>query len=159
MSVRVQQVQSGEFADFNKVLSLLQRAFAYMDERIAPPSSLKQLDVAKIKLKAQQETLFLLTVNDEIAGCVFAKLNDGHVYLGKLAVDSRFRGRGYARRLMSRVEQHAQDNGIDYVELETRVELTENQHFFTSAGYVKIAENAHRGYDRPTSYRYRKNVR
>ena len=159
MTIRVQQVNGAEFTDFDQVLLLLQNAFAYMDQRIAPPSSLKQFDIAKIKGKSQQETLFLLTVNGEIAGCVFSKVNDRHVYLGKLAVDSRYCGRGYARRLMARVEQHAKDNGIDCVELETRVELTENQRFFAAAGYVKIAEYTHPGYRRPTSYRYRKNVR
>lgn len=129
-----------------------------MEGRIDPPSSLKKLNIDNIKEKAKEESLYILTINDEVVGCVFAKEHDEFVYLGKLAVDSCFRGCGYARRLMEQVELQALGCGVGCVELETRVELTENQCFFKQAGYHKIGENAHQGYDRPTSYRYRKKI-
>ncbi len=158
MGVHIQQVDAEMFTQFDRVFALLKRSFAYMEDRIDPPSSLENLNVESIKTKAKEETLYILTVDDELAGCVFARVHDEFVYLGKLAIDSRFRGCGYARRLMEQVEVQAKNRGVGCVELETRVELTGNQRFFAKAGYYKIAENAHEGYDRPTSYRYRKEV-
>jgi len=42
------------------------------------------------------------------------------------------------------------------LELECRVELGENQSFFTHLGFKKVGENAHKGYDQATSFKYRR---
>lgn len=126
-----------------------------MRQRIDPPSSLNRLDAGKLRQKIRDERLFVATAEGQLIGCVFARLHRDYVYLGKLAVRSEYRGQGVSRRLIDRVQTYAVGLALP-VEIETRIELTENQSLFEYLGYEKIAENSHEGYNRPTSYRYRK---
>ena len=106
----------------------------------------------------ESETLFIAVKGNDIVGCVFAAPCGAYVYLGKLAVHSNYRGQGIARRLIQQVEILAVQTGTGCVEIETRIELTENQQQFEHLGYIKIAENAHPGFQRTTSLRYRKTL-
>ena len=139
-----------EFSDWIELLQLLHDAFAYMTDRIDPPSSLTQLTPELVAVKAQQETLFLAKYDYELIGCVFARQQSDSVYVGKLAVRQDHRGAGIGRRLMQAAEQHAHAIGIPEAVLDTRIELTENHETFESMGYSKTGEHAHEGYNRPT---------
>ncbi len=127
-----------------------------MQERIDPPSSLHRLDICSLQEKARVETLVLAVSGSKPVGCLFANHTRSLLYVGKLAVDSAYRGQGIARRLMDTAEAIARAETITLIELETRVELIENQRLFEHLGFLKTAENAHEGYDRPTSYTYQK---
>jgi ribosomal protein S18 acetylase RimI-like enzyme len=61
--------------------------------------------------------------------------------------------------LMGEVERLARETGRTAIELETRVELTENHRTFESLGFEKVSEHAHEGYDRPTYIRMRRFLR
>ena len=149
MSVKIVQAPK-EFLAWDQLLQLLHDAFAYMTDRIDPPSSLLQLTAELIAEKAHQETLFLAINGEELIGCVFARAQSDSVYVGKLAVRQDHRGEGIGRRLMQTSEQHARASGIAKLLLDTRIELTENHETFKSMGYIKISEQAHVGYDHPT---------
>ena len=127
-----------------------------MDGRIDPPSSLLKLDVEKLRQKASDEVLVLAWDKIQLAGCVFAKPTRHSLYVGKLAVALEYRGLGISRRLIAACDSIAIERNLPSVELETRVELTENQSLFEYLGFERIEENAHEGFDRPTSYLYRK---
>lgn len=88
--------------------------------------------------------------------CVILSMQGGALYLSKLAVAQSHRGKGLARILVARAEQRATELGAPALELQTRVELTENHALFIALGFRKINETAHPGYDRPTSIRMRK---
>ena len=47
---------------------------------------------------------------------------------------------------------------LPVLELQTRVELTENHATFRALGFVEVARTAHPGYDRPTSITFRRPV-
>ena len=55
-------------------------------------------------------------------------------------------------------EVSASDLGLPVLELQTRVELVENQAAFLAMGFVEVGRTAHKGYDRPTSITYRRAV-
>lgn len=151
-----------DFADWPALLALLQRAFASMDGRIDPPSSLTRMDAAALQAKARDEHLVVAhhasLDGTQLVGCVFATVRPDCVYLGKLAVDDAWRGHGIARRLIDAVAQFAQAHARSTLELQTRVELVENHRAFAALGFVKVAETAHPGYDRPTSVTMRKRL-
>jgi len=140
-----------EFLQWAKLLELLHAAFAYQNDRIAPPSSLHKLDVESLAQKAQEEELFLATENGELIGCAFAKVEPASVYIGKFAVLPARQGQGVGRRLMREVENFAKTTGKAIMELETRIELVENHKTFAAFGFAKTAEHAHAGYTRATS--------
>ncbi len=155
--VRV-EVAPADFDRWATLLDLLQASFAYMDGRIDPPSSLHALGVADLQAKAREETLIVATEGDALVGCAYAALRPGCVYVGKLAVAARMRGRGLARQIMACAEGVARAQGRAFLELQTRIELIENHATFAALGFETVAKTAHAGYDRPTSITMRRRV-
>jgi len=151
-------VSPPRFSDWAGLLALLRSAYAYMDSRIDPPSSLLRMDVAQLEEKTREEELILALEGQRLVGCAFASLRQDCVYVGKLAVDATVRRRGVARRIMEAAETLARVHGRPCVELETRIELIENHETFAALGFSKVAETAHPGFDRPTSITMRKPV-
>jgi ribosomal protein S18 acetylase RimI-like enzyme len=146
------------FSNWTELLQLLQEAFAFMDERIDPPSSVHRLTSTSIAKKSQDETLFLATDKGELVGCVFARPQDDALYVSKLAVRKDRQRHGIGRRLVRAAEEYARDTGLSYLELDTRIELKENRETFAAMGFVKTAEHAHEGYDHPTFVTMRKQL-
>jgi GNAT superfamily N-acetyltransferase len=151
-------VRPPNFSDWPALLALLQAAFADMDGRIDPPSSLARLDVDALRAKAADEHLFVATVGNTLVGCAFASIRDDCVYVGKLAVAAAARRRGVARALIDAAARLARDHGRTALELQTRIELTENHATFAALGFAKVAETAHPGYTRATSITLRRRV-
>ena len=145
-----------DFSDWAGLLALLHASYAYMAGRIDPPSSLLRMDAAQFEQKSRDETMILAFQGEHLVGCLFAALREDCVYVGKLAVDSAFRGRGLARRLMHAAEAIARAHVRPFVELQTRIELTGNHAAFAALGFAKVNEYAHPGYSRPTSITMRK---
>ena len=147
-----------EFDDFDTLHQLLVNAFAYMEERIDPPSSLHRLSPAGLREKAADEWLVLALQGHELVGCLFARETDDAVYIGKVAVRESVRAQGIGAKLLERAEELALQHAYSWLELEVRVELTENHRFFESHGFVRCGENAHQGYTRPTSFTFHKRI-
>lgn len=152
-------VRAGEeFSDWAGLMALLHEAFAYMEGRIDPPSSLHRFTPATVAGKARKEALFLALDGDKLVGCVFARRQGDALYVGKLAVRGSRQGGGVGRRLMDAAEAFARESRLAYLELETRIELVENHATFGAMGFVKTAESSHPGYGRPTSITMRKQL-
>lgn len=137
---------------------LLQQAFASMDGRIDPPSSLTRMTAEDLRHKARQERLWLAQDGDALVGCVYAQLREDCVYVGKLAVAAGWQRRGVARALLGAAEALARQHGRGWLELQTRVELVENHRAFAALGFHETARTAHPGYARPTSLTMRRAV-
>ncbi|BCH28075.1 N-acetyltransferase [Mesorhizobium sp. L-8-10] len=146
------------FERWDELLGLIRRSFAPMDGVIDPPSSAHRLTSLSLEAKAREETAFLATVADRLAGCVFLADNGSHLYLGKLAIDPAFQGQGVGRRLVEAAEDHARELGRTAVELQTRIELTANHAVFGRLGFRETARTAHPGYRRPTTITMRKEL-
>jgi hypothetical protein len=100
----------------------------------------------------------ILALEDRcLVGCAFAGLREDCVYVGKLAVDAAA-GAGAWLAGSCRRRGVARAHGRRFVELEARIELTENHATFAALGFSKVAESAHPGFDRPTSITMRKPV-
>lgn len=136
-----------------ELLSLLRLAFAGMQGRISPPSSLHQLTV---------DTLFaageVWAIGRPIVGCVVLSPRDGVLYLGKWAVHPAHQGQGHARRLLRQAEMRAQALGRPALELQTRVELVDNHRIFAALGFTEVGRRAHPGFARPTTITFRREV-
>lgn len=137
-------------------MALLHRSFAYMDGLIDPPSSLHRLDAHGLQQKAQTEHLWI--VGPPLMAAAFFRQEADALYVGKLAVHPKAQGEGYGRALILAAEALARKLGCPVLRLETRVELTGNHAAFARMGFVKTAETAHPGYDRPTAITMEKPV-
>jgi ribosomal protein S18 acetylase RimI-like enzyme len=141
--------------DWAGVLGLIRRAFAGMEGRIDPPSSMHRLTVEDVAEQARTGEVWVIP---PLKACMFLTVKPGRLYLGKLAVDPELQGRGLARQMVATAEQRARDLGLPVLELETRVELVENHAVFQRLGFVETGRKAHEGFDRPTSITFQKRV-
>jgi len=137
------------------ILALLHRAFAYMQGRIDPPSSLRDLTPGALTEQAAKGEIWI--IGPPVA-CVFLTPKPGALYVGKLATHPDHRNRGLARSLIALAEARARARSLPVLELQTRVELVENHATFRAMGFVEVARTAHPGYDRPTSITFRRPV-
>ncbi|SPF78658.1 hypothetical protein ALP8811_02587 [Aliiroseovarius pelagivivens] len=140
------------------VLALLRTAFAGMEGRIDPPSSLHQLTEDGIAAQVRTGEVWVI---DEQA-CVFLTprpdANPPELYLGKLAVHPNAQRQGLARALIQLAEQRARALQLSVLRLKTRVELVENQRTFERLGFTKTGTHRHPGFDHPTSFEFSKTV-
>ncbi len=155
MATQPPLVRATDPYDWPGVLALIQRAFAGMEGRIDPPSSLHRLTAGGIAAQARTGEIWVVP---PLQACMFLTPKDGRLYLGKLAVEPALQGRGLARQLVALAEERARALGFAILELETRVELTENHAIFRHLGFVETGRKAHPGFDRPTSITFAKRV-
>lgn len=147
--------------DWQALLTLIQTEFAAMDGRIDPPSSMHRLTAAAIAKQAA--TAEVWAIGTPPVACVFMtprprSLDTGSLYIGKLAVARSQRRQGLARALVATAETRARALGLPVLELQTRVELTENHDTFRALGFIEVARTAHPGSDRPTTITFRRPV-
>jgi len=147
-----------EFDRWGELLDLILTSFASMEGRIEPPSSALGLTPASLSAKAKSEIGFLAKLDERLAGCVFLAERADHFYLGKLAVAPGLQGKGVGRLLLGAAEDYARHAGKPLIELQARIELTENHAAFERLGFVETARTAHAGFDRPTSITMRKSL-
>ena len=137
-----------------EVLDLLRRAFAGMEGRIDPPSSLHRMDLATLRETARGAEVW--AIGAPVLACVTLTPKADALYLGKLAVDGGARGTGLARRLVDHAARRATELGLPALELQTRIELVENHATFRRLDFEVTAETRHPGYDRTTSLTMRR---
>ena len=155
----VEIVENPSPVDWPALHSLVIEAFAYMDGIIDPPSSLHRMTASDFEQKAKDETLIIARLNGDLVGCMFCRPEGDWLYVGKVAVSMRQQGRGIGRAMFEHAFATAKDRGFQGLELQTRVELTGNHKTFGRLGFIKVGEDAHEGYDRPTSICMRAEVR
>ena len=80
--------------DLNAVLNLIRTAFAYMDGRIDPPSSMHRLTMASLVEQATNDEIWV--VGSPTTACVFLTRRPDSLYIGKLAVAPASRRQGLA---------------------------------------------------------------
>lgn len=146
------------FSDWDGLLALIQKSFAFMDGRIDPPSSAAVLTADGLQRKAETEIAFVAISDQILAGCAFCRPEEKCLYIGKLAVLPNQQAKGIGRRLLAAAEDVARHHNLLALRLETRIELVENHATFAAWGFVKTAENAHPGFTRTTSIEMQKRL-
>lgn len=138
--------------DWEGLLGLIHRAFAHMEGRIDPPSSLHRLTAGALARMAAEGEVWV--VGAPPVACMVLTPEAAALYLGKLAVDPAHQGQGHGRRLVALAAERARALGKPRVRLQTRVELVENQAVFQRLGFIETGRTAHPGFSRPTSVTY-----
>lgn len=137
--------------DPGPVLALIQAAFAGMEGRIDPPSSMHRLTEAQIAEQAATGEVWVIDGETGPLACVFLTRTTDHLLLTKLATDFAHRREGLARRLVENASMRAAALACRALQLQTRVELTENHAAFAALGFRRTGETTHPGCGQPTS--------
>lgn len=144
--------------DWDAILALLQAEFAYMQGRIDPPSSMLALTPENIAAEANVGEIWVIEIDSRPAACIFLSPRANTLYLGKIAVRRRYRGKGLARQLIETAGRRARDLGLGSLTLESRVELTDNHAAFTALGFSITGTTTHPGFSHPTSITMQRKV-
>jgi GNAT superfamily N-acetyltransferase len=144
--------------DWHALHGLITAAYGYMHGRIDPPSSLLTMTPADLEQKAAEEHLIVASVDGRLVGCVFCRPQEGWLYIGKLAVAPDLQRSGVGRLLIDAAAGFAELAGLAGLELDTRIELTENHSAFGRLGFVEVAKRSHPGYTRVTSVTMRSHL-
>lgn len=139
------------FADsphLGEILSLIKDSFAYMEGRIDPPSSIESYDLDAFRADVSEQELW--TFGEPVTACILLKPQENALYLGRLAVAQHARGGRLGQKLVEHACARARHHCLVYLELKVRIELTDNQQFFSALGFYEASRSAHSGYDRPT---------
>jgi GNAT superfamily N-acetyltransferase len=139
-----------------QVLPLVRAAFAFMEERIDPPSSIARMTEDDLARAAEEGEVW--GIGEPLLACMVLTPREGALQLGRLAVADVARRQGHARALLAAAEERARALGLPALELKVRIELVENHAAFRALGFEETAREAHPGYVRPTTLVFRKAV-
>ncbi|GLQ08420.1 N-acetyltransferase [Devosia yakushimensis] len=139
-------------SDAAAILKLLQSVALWLETdgpgKLWPASSFKLIDISA---KAQRSEILVLTVDEDIAGCLYMEESDDAfwpealpgeaLYLHKIAVDRAFAGRGFARQLIDWAAQHAAQKGLKFLRLDCapRPRLVQ---VYRDAEFERVGEDA-----------------
>src|SRR5690606_15911070 len=93
--------------DSGPTLALVRGAFAFMEGRIDPPSSMHRLTESAVSDQARAGEIWLLEELGAPVACIFLTPRRDSLYVGKLAVDTAYRGQGLARQLIDHAAARA----------------------------------------------------
>lgn len=140
-------------AELPDILGLMRAAFAYMDGVVDPPSSIHQMTLATLETRAKEAEIW--TLGPPVLACVVLQIIPDALYIGKLSVAKDMRGQGLSRRLIGHAMSRARAFGVTSLELESRVELTDNHEVFLAMGFNEVARTSHPGFSKPTAITFR----
>jgi GNAT superfamily N-acetyltransferase len=136
------------------LLALIRRAFAGMEGRIDPPSSLHRITAQDL---AQHEGE-VWVIGRPARACMVLTPKPHALYLGRLSVDPPWQRKGYAHILITHAEERARALGLPALELQSRIELVENHAIFFALGFEQTGATTHPGFDSPTSLVFTKHI-
>ena len=142
MAVEIRQAEPG---DTDAVQFCAQAAYQMYVERIGKQPAPMMADFAG---QISDGIVWVLTVQNAVAGFVVYYSRGDHIHLENVAVDPEYRGKGLGGRLIKYVEDQALCNGAQAVELYTNAKMTENLKLYPRLGYAEIVRRREDGFDR-----------
>jgi GNAT superfamily N-acetyltransferase len=138
--------------DAEAVAALIRTAFAAQAVVTDPLPSALRVTAADVAVHlARGGGGAVVEIEGALAGSVLWEMQDGGLYVSRVAVAPAFRRRGIARALMAAAEDAARGSRLPFLHLGTRLLLADNRRLFSACGFVETERTAHPGYAEPTS--------
>ena len=111
------------------------------------------------KLKRERVAFFVVRCDGDPAGCGGVQIcNNEYAEIKRMYVRPRFRRQGLGRLMLNHLEEHALQQGVALLRLETGIYQTEAIALYEAFGFRPIAPFAHY-WDDPLSAFYEKRIR
>lgn len=140
--------------DWEALLALIRRAFAGMEGRIDPPTSLHKMTAQDLATHTGE----VWVIGRPARACMVLTPKPNALHLGRLSVDPTLQRKGYAHILIDLAEARARALGLPVLELQSRIELVENHAIFFALGFEQTGSTSHPGFDGPTSLVFTKSL-
>ena len=83
----------------------------------------------------EKESVWVLTVNENIGGLIILRKEPDHVLISNMAVATTYQRHGFGRRLLEFAEAHARQNEVDELRLYTNELMHENLAIYSKLGW------------------------
>jgi ribosomal protein S18 acetylase RimI-like enzyme len=143
-------VREGTDADVPALVALVHAAFAEYEGRLDPPSGAHAETEESIRRTLRTARAVIAFAGEAVAGCVFCRPEEGHLYVFRLAVLPAYQGLALGRVLMGLAEELACSLGLPRIRLGVRTALDLQRAWYERLGYRPVAAEAHPGYREPT---------
>ena len=130
--------------------TLIRAAFAAQSRSTDPPSGALSETTASVAAKLADGGGAGAEADGALVGVVLWAEQAGALYIGRVSVAPRWRGRGVARALLTAAEMEARRRGLERMTLRVRLALEDNQRLFAGFGFAPVGQGAHPGYRQPT---------
>ncbi|WP_028914050.1 GNAT family N-acetyltransferase [Pseudorhodobacter ferrugineus] len=140
--------------DWDALFALIKRAFAGMEGRIDPPSSLHKMTAQDLATHSGE----IWVIGQPARACMVLTPKPNALHLGRLSVDPMWQRKGYAHVLIDLAETRARALGLPALELQSRIELVENHAIFFALGFKQHGSTSHPGFAGPTSLVFTKTL-
>ena len=130
--------------------ALIREAFAAQPVATDPPSSALRETAENVAASLDEGGGAALEAEGALIGALLWTEREGGLFLRRLAVRPRWRGRGAAHVLLAAAEAEARRRGLARLRLNVRLVLEENRRLFAALGFAATKEAAHPSYARPT---------
>jgi len=130
--------------------ALIREAFSKLSSVVDPPPSALRETEATVAAGIADGGGACADAAGLLVGVVLWAEKAGGLYIGRLSVSPRWRGRGIARALVAAAEAEARRRRLPRLHLSTRLALTDNRRLFASCGFRETERHAHPGYAVPT---------
>ena len=136
--------------DIPSIVRVTRAAFEEYTGWLNPPSGAPNETPEKVRAKLASGSGVLALIGDWVVGSVYYNAEAEYVYLGRLAVLPKYRGRGIGTALVAEVERRARELGLARVRLGVRVALPHLRVLYERLGYQVYQERYHEGFTEPT---------
>jgi ribosomal protein S18 acetylase RimI-like enzyme len=148
MNLIIREAESGDEPALRECLIALQDYERTLEPRLRPGNEIADEYWRQLRAKCAEQggTTFVGHADGEIAGYVtvlahvpYEGLDDPpgeYAYVSDLYVHPRFRGRGCARALLTRAEQHARAHGAREIRIGALASNTPARELYRSFGFV-----------------------
>ncbi len=136
--------------DAARVASLIRAGFAAQSVSTDPLPSALRLTEADVAAHLRMGGGAVAEVAGTLVGSALWTVQNGGLYLGRLAVVPSRRRHGLGRALVASAETAARTAGVPVIRLSTRLVLLDNRRLFAACGFVETTREAHPGYTEPT---------
>ncbi len=136
------QITLSQTADIPEIFKLYDEAIAY--QKLVKGNTWKGFEISLIEQEIAEQRHYVIKENDEIS-CTFVLAFDDEliwkeankdkaVYIHRVAVNPKFRGKGYIKVIIDWLTGKAEDLDIDYIRLDTESGNDKIKNYYLSCG-------------------------
>lgn len=130
-----------DYAKWPEVVSLIHRAFAYMEPILGHKPAAATVTSERLVQGAEMGSAYIVEDAGTPIACLFTRPSRDFpeaLFLGGLAVAEAYRDRGLAQRMMTEAEAEARKKDYAALTLDTGRALTKLHAFFRRAGFEDL---------------------
>ena len=139
------QIRLARDADVSTIKQIVRNAYFHYVTRLGREPAPMTEDYAPL---VESGNVWLLVVEDEIAGLVVLRFRADHLLVSNVAVATQFQGRGLGRQLLDHAERCAAEQGKDELRLYTNELMHENLEIYRKLGWEEYERAEQEGFRR-----------